>query len=161
MSLGLTDRDAQAIRREATAVNLVTVYSEAKAQLVSEFANAKTQVMGVDGNYFAVRGYEVERGRVFTESEELVKAKVCLIGPTARDKLFGGIDPVGRYVRVGRHPFLIIGTLEPKGQSPFEDQDDRILIPIGTWRSRVVPTLGDRVQLIMASAKSAERTAQA
>jgi putative ABC transport system permease protein len=160
-SLGLTDRDADAIRREATAVTQVTVYSEAKAQLVSEFTNARTNVMGVDGDYFAVRGYDVERGRRFNDSELLVKAKVCLIGATARDKLFGNVDPIGRYVRVGRHPFVIIGTLKPKGQSPFEDQDDRILMPIGSWRSRVVPTLGDRVQLIMASAESAERTQEA
>lgn len=158
---GLTDRDAAAIRREATAISLVTVYSEAKAQLVSEFQNAKTNVMGIDGDYFAVRGYEVDRGRRFNESELLVKAKVCIIGPTARDKLFGNIDPIGRYVRVGRHPFLIIGTLKAKGQSPFEDQDDRLLMPIGSWRSRVVPTLGDRVQLIMASAQSVERTKEA
>jgi putative ABC transport system permease protein len=158
---GLTDRDAAAIRREATAISRVTVYSEAKAQIVSEFQNAKTNVMGIDGDYFVVRGYEVDRGRRFNESELLVKAKVCIIGPTARDKLFGSVDPIGRYVRVGRHPFLIIGTLKAKGQSPFEDQDDRILMPIGSWRSRVIPTLGDRVQLIMASAQSVERTKEA
>jgi putative ABC transport system permease protein len=56
---------------------------------------------------------------------------------------------------------LIVGALRSKGQSPFEDQDDRVLIPIGTWRSRVVPTLGDRVQMVMASAKSSERSAEA
>jgi hypothetical protein len=136
------------------------VYSEAKAQLVSEFANAKTSVMGVDGDYCRAR-LRGDRGRRFNDSELLVKGKVCIIGPTARDKLFGNVDPIGRYVRAGRHPFLIIGTLKAKGQSSFEDQDDRILMPIGSWRSRVVPTLGDRVQLIMASAQSVERTKEA
>ncbi|MBK7581025.1 MAG: ABC transporter permease [Myxococcales bacterium] len=161
MGMGLTERDAEAIRREATAVTAVTVYSEVKAQLVSEFGNGKIGVMGVDHSYFAVRGYEVATGRRFNESEALTKAKVALIAPTAQTKLFGNQDPVGRWVRVGKHPFQIIGTLRSKGQSPFEDQDDRILIPIGTWRSRVVPTLGDRVQLVMASAKSAEHSSEA
>jgi len=161
MGMGLTDRDAEAIRREATAVSAVTVYSEVKAQVVSEYSNGKIGVMGVDSSYFPVRGYEVDQGRRFTDSEAQTKAKVALIGTTAQTKLFGNVDPVGRWVRVGKHPFLVIGTLVPKGQSPFEDQDDRLLIPIGTWRSRVVPTLGDRVQLIMASAKSADRDAEA
>ena len=161
MGMGLTDRDAESIRREATAVAAVTVYSEVKAQVVSELGNAKIGVMGVDGHYFPVRGYEVGTGRSFNDSEEQIKAKVCLIGPTAQEKLFGSVDPVGRWVRVGKHPFQVIGTLKAKGQSPFEDQDDRILIPIGTFRSRVVPTLGDRVQLVMASAKSAERSVEA
>ena len=158
---GLTDRDADAIRREAGSITAVTVYSEANAQVVSEFSNAKIGVMGVDGNYFGVRGYKVDGGRRFTESEEQIKAKVALIAPTAQRKLFGNVDPIGRYVRVGKHPFLIVGTLLSKGQSPFEDQDDRIMIPIGTWRSRVSPTLGDRVQLIMASAKNSESTSEA
>ena len=35
------------------------------------------------------------------------------------------------------------------------------MMPIGTWRARVSPTLGDRVQLIMASAKSSESTSEA
>jgi putative ABC transport system permease protein len=54
-----------------------------------------------------------------------------------------------------------VGTLVPKGQSPFEDQDDRILMPIGSFRARVLPTLGDRVQLVMATSKSVERTDEA
>jgi putative ABC transport system permease protein len=79
---------------------------------------------------------------------------VCLIGETAQQKLFGNLDPIGRYVRVGKYPFRVIGTLEPKGQSQFEDQDDRILIPIGSFRARVAPALGHRVQLLVATAKS-------
>jgi putative ABC transport system permease protein len=161
LGMGLTERDADAIRREATAVTAVTVYSEVRAQVASELGNGKIGVMGVDESYFEVRGYEVAAGRRFNESEAQTKAKVALIAPTAQTKIFGNEDPVGRWVRVGKHPFLIVGTLKSKGQSPFEDQDDRILIPISTWRSRVVPTLGDRVQLVMASAKSAEHSAEA
>jgi putative ABC transport system permease protein len=108
-----------------------------------------------------VRGFSVQRGRMFTESEELIKAKVCLIGPNSAQALFGSADPVGRYVRIGRHAFQIVGMTAPKGQSPFEDQDDRILMPIGSWRSRVSPTLGRRVQLIMATAKSAAEVGHA
>ena len=85
---------------------------------MSEYGNAKIGVMGVDGYYFAVRGYEVDGGRRFTESEEQIKAKVALIGPTAQRKLFGNVDPVGRYVRVGQHPFLIVGTLLTRGSRP-------------------------------------------
>ena len=158
---GLTDRDAEALRRESTAIDKVSVYSDVRTQVVSEFGNDKIQVVGADLDYFPVRGYAVATGRGFTESEQLVKAKVCLIGKTAIDKLFGSVDPVGRYVRIGKYPCRVIGTLVPKGQSPFEDQDDRVIMPIGSFRARVVPTLGDRVQLIMATTKGAERTEEA
>jgi putative ABC transport system permease protein len=84
-----------------------------------------------------------------------------LIGKTATDKLFGSTDPIGRYVRIGKYPYRIVGTLTPKGQSPFEDQDDRVLMPIGGFRARVLPTLGDRVQLVMATTHGVERTDEA
>jgi putative ABC transport system permease protein len=92
----------------------------------------------------------VNAGRGFTDADQQLEAKVCLIGKTATDKLFGSTDPIGRYVRIGKYPYRIVGTLTPKGQSPFEDQDDRVLMPIGGFRARVLPTLGDRVQLVMA-----------
>ncbi|MEZ4226622.1 MAG: ABC transporter permease [Polyangiaceae bacterium] len=158
---GLSDRDAAAMQREATALDKVTVYSDVRAQVVSEYGNAKIQVVGADGNYFDVRNFSVERGRVFTPSEEQVKAKVCLIGQTAVEKLFGNVDPVGRFLRVGKYPFRVVGTLKSKGQSPFEDQDDRIIMPIGSWRARVAATRGDRAQLVMATAKTAEGVPQA
>ncbi len=158
---GLTDRDAQTVRREASAIDGVTVYSDVKAQVVSEYGNGKIDVVGTDGSYFRVRSFQLERGRWFTPSEEQTKAKVVVIGPTAIDKLFGNLDPIGHWIRVGKHPFRVVGTLKTKGQSPFEDQDDRIIMPMGTWRSRVVPTNGDRIQMMMATAKSAERTGEA
>ncbi|MGE0323210.1 MAG: ABC transporter permease [Polyangiaceae bacterium] len=157
-AVGLTDADAVAIRNEATAVELVTVYSDTKVQVISPYGNDQIQVCGVDTNYLGARKFEVLQGRMWNANEEQVKAKVALIGQTAIDKLFPGQDPIGHYIRLGKHPFRIIGTLKPKGQSPFEDQDDRILIPIGSWRARINPTLGNRVQLIMATAKSEAHT---
>src|SRR5688572_3416666 len=110
---GLTDEDAETIRRESTAIEDVATYSEVKPQVVSEFGNEKLGVIGVGGSYFKVRNYEVARGRGWTEQEERFKAKVCLIGQTAADRLFGNVDPIGRFVRIGKHPFQIVGTLKP------------------------------------------------
>lgn len=156
--VGLTDADAAAIRREATAIELVTVYSDIKLQIISPYGNGKVDVVGVDEHYLGARNFEILAGRMWTPNEQLVKAKVVLIGQTAIDKLFAGRDPIGHYIRIGKHPFRIVGTLKSKGQSPFEDQDDRVLMPIGSWRARISPTFGERVQLIMATAKTSAHT---
>jgi 5-oxoprolinase (ATP-hydrolysing) len=56
-------------------------------------------------------------------------------------------------VRIGKYPFKVVGVLKEKGQSPFgDDQDDRIVTPIGTFRSRLLPSGQGRVQLIVAQA---------
>jgi putative ABC transport system permease protein len=152
-SAKLTEADGEAIAREATSVAVVTPFSGTSAQVLAGDRNTATQVMGASIAYFQVRAYTFAKGGVWTESDELLKSKVCVIGDTVRENLFGTGDGMGQYVRIGRHPFKVIGVLTRKGQSPFgEDQDDRILMPIGSLRARVMPSSPGRVEMLMASA---------
>lgn len=159
--MNLTQGDAIAIQAEAPAVSAITVWSTSNLRIHSEFDSHKTGVMGIDDNYFAVRGYSLAKGRDFSPSEVRSKAKVVIIGKTARKELFGDEPALGHFVRIGRHSYRIVGELAEKGRSSFEDQDDRVLMPIGSWRARIVPSRSDRVQLIMASARSSAHTEQA
>ena len=129
-------------------------------QVSSSCENTRTKVVGADVNYFDVRGDTINGGRNWTPSEELTRAKVCLIGTTAAGALFENMDPIGQTLRVGKHPYRVIGTLASKGQSPFgTDQDDRIVMPIGSFRARVAPSPGRRVEMIMASAPPGSESA--
>jgi putative ABC transport system permease protein len=66
-------------------------------------------------------------------------AKICLIGATVAKQLFGSADPLDQQIRIKRVPFTVIGVLETKGQTLYgSDQDDLILMPITTARSRVL-----------------------
>lgn len=159
---GLTVDDAAAIRESVSATAAVTVYASMRLSVQSEYANEQTEVVGADEHYLAVRNYALASGRNLTEEEVRTKDKVVLIGSTVRDKLFGSADPVGRLLRIGRHGYRVVGLLQSKGQSLFGvDQDDRLVIPIGTWFSRVSPGFGKQVQIIIASAKELELVGQA
>jgi putative ABC transport system permease protein len=154
----LTEADGKAILREATSVGKVVGFLQAQAQIVAGDKNVATTVAGSSREYLAVRGFSVAAGSNFTETDERVKAKVCLLGNTVKENLFGSQDAVGQIVRVGRYPFRVVGVLAVKGQTPNgDDQDDRIVIPAGTFRSRVLPTAPGRVHVLMASATN-ERT---
>lgn len=145
--------DAEAIRRQVDALRGITVYSSTKVQVQSSLDTMRVDVVGADQDYVEVRGYNVVSGRDLTLVEVQAKAKVCLIGQTAAERLFPGTDPVGHSVLIGRHRFEIVGRLSPKGQTPFgTDQDDRIIMPIGSWHARVSPARGTRVDMIIASA---------
>jgi putative ABC transport system permease protein len=161
-AMGVSVDDAAAIGQEAGSIDAVTVYSSATRQVVTAYANASTSVVGADRNYLSVRGYSLTAGRNFTESEETHGARVALIGATAQQKLFGSDDPVGQTLRIGKHPYRVVGLLSPKGASPFgDDQDDRIVMPVSSWRSRISPETGRRVHMIMGSAKTAAHAEQA
>ncbi len=85
-------------------------------------------------------------------------AKVCILGQTVVENLFGaGADPVGLSIRIKNLPFLIIGTLEDKGESGMgQDQDDLILAPYTTVQRRLAAI--DYINGIYASAVTEEKS---
>jgi putative ABC transport system permease protein len=129
----------------------------ASVQALYEGQNATTSVIGSRLSYFDVRNLGVEKGEKWTVESEAVNEKVCLIGQTTRRELFGSADPIGRSLRVGRYTYKILGILEEKGNSPFgEDQDEIILMPITTLRTHVVQARPIDVHGLMLSATSPE-----
>jgi putative ABC transport system permease protein len=154
----LSVRDAEAIRREVPGLQAVTVLASTTAEVQSAFDQARIDVIGGSKDYVKVRGYEIVTGRDLSAVDLETKAKVCLIGATAAARLFGPNDSVGQSLRIGKHRFEVVGLLSVKGQSPFgSDQDDALVMPIGSWLARIAPGRGDRVDWIIASAFSVER----
>jgi len=158
----MTEADGQAIVREATSVAAVVPMVSAPAQIVYGDRNTNTAVIGTSRDYLKVRGYAMDSGEMWTETDERVKSKVCVIGATTALSLFGNQDPVGRVVRIGKHPFRVVGALERKGQSlGGEDPDDRVLMPASSFRARVLHLPPGRVWLLMASATDASTMGRA
>jgi putative ABC transport system permease protein len=80
---------------------------------------------------------------------------VCVIGQTVATNLFGTADPVGQTLRIGRSPYTVVGVLGGRGTSMFgDDQDDRVMMPIGSFRARVMHTSPGRVDQLIIGATS-------
>jgi len=125
----------------------------ASAQIVFGDRNWNSAVIGTTRDYLLVRSYEIDRGSMWTETDERIKTKVCVLGATTATNLFGTLDPVGQIVRIGKYPFRVVGTLGAKGQSlGGEDPDDRVLMPASSFRARILHLPPKRVWLLMASA---------
>jgi putative ABC transport system permease protein len=158
----LTEADGRAIKREAVSVAHVAPWLSTQGQVVYADRNAATLLVGTTTDYFPIRRYAVAKGEMWTESDETLKTKVCVLGATVAEKLFGLEDPVGRTIRIGYSPYRVIGVLEAKGNSPFgEDQDDRLLMPVGSYRARVMRTAPGRVDMLLASSTDEKTTARA
>jgi putative ABC transport system permease protein len=99
-----------------------------------EYQGSRTQtitVFGADDHYMDIQGGTLLRGRFFTRGE-LSGDEVLVIETEVADRLFGDLDPIGRYVRVGPTSLRVIGVyqkpdniFEPPGQEiggvlPFE-----------------------------------------
>jgi putative ABC transport system permease protein len=158
----LTEEDGKAILREAVSVTAVAPALRSRAQIVAGDKNWSAQVIGSNRSFFTVRSWKVKRGEQWDEHDENTKAKVCVLGTTVATKLFGTEDPIGKSIRIGRHSYRIVGILESKGEAPFGgDQDNMVLMPIGTMRGRVMKTAPGFAGVLLISATSAETTDRA
>jgi len=136
----LSEDDALAIEREVPGVSAAPAL-RGLAQLVWGNQNWSSVLLGVTPEYLAVRQWELAAGRAFEPADLAGAAKVCLLGQTVVRQLFGQADPVGQTIRVRRVPCTVIGVLEQKGQSLMgTDQDDVVLLPLSTARTRVLGT---------------------
>ena len=159
----LTLGDAVAIQKECPSVLYVAPVHSGVAQVVYGNQNWSTGITGTTMDMLYVRDWPLSDGRLFTEEEVRRAAKVCLLGQTVVDNLFGGINPVGQIIRIKKIPFTVIGILEAKGQDPGgHDQDDTIYVPVTTAQKQLFGTqFPGMIRTIMVKAKSTEDLAAA
>jgi putative ABC transport system permease protein len=154
----LTQDDAEAIARECPAVSDVAPMYNGTAQVVFGNQNWSTAIYGTTPGILPVRDWSLSSGRAFTEQDVRNATKLCLLGQTVVDSLFGNTDPVGQIVRIKKVPFTVIGVLAKKGQTDRgQDQDDTIFVPLTTAQKKLfgVPFVG-MVRTISVKAKGAD-----
>ncbi|MDP2968413.1 MAG: ABC transporter permease, partial [Deltaproteobacteria bacterium] len=134
----LTVDDAKAIGTEVPGVRLVAPNISGIAQVVYGNQNWSTVIYGTTPDFLEIREWTLMSGRSFTQQDVDGAIKVCLLGKTVAENLFGGMDPIGQVVRIKKVPFTVIGALAPKGQSTWgQDQDDIIFAPLTTAQKRL------------------------
>jgi len=134
----LTEEDALAIGLEIPEVQVAAPTSRATGQVVWGNSNWGTTVMGVNNDYLEARDWPLRSGRPFDAAELAGSAKVVWLGATVARELFGDQDPVEQTVRLRGIPMTVVGVLSPKGQNSMgQDQDDVVMLPLGTLRNRV------------------------
>jgi putative ABC transport system permease protein len=134
----LTVDDAKAIQTEISAVKYTAPSINGVAQIVFGNQNWSTGVIGTTPEVLEIRGWSLLSGRAFTQQDVDGATKVCLLGRTVVENLFGGIDPIGQIVRIKKVPFTVVGVLSPKGQTTWgQDQDDTVMVPLTTAQKKL------------------------
>jgi putative ABC transport system permease protein len=150
--------DTEAILKECPAVSDVAPVLNGVAQIVYGHQNWSTGVVGTTPGMLNVRDWPLAAGRSFTQQDVKSATKVCLLGQTVVENLFGDMDPIGHIIRIKKIPFTVVGVLSSKGQSPQgQDQDDTIYVPVTTAQKKLFgTTFPGMVRIIMVKGKSAE-----
>jgi putative ABC transport system permease protein len=134
----LTPADGMAIAK-LPHVSAVSPTVTLRTQIVSNGNNWQTTVSGVAPSYTFIRSWPMATGTFISQTDTDSAAKVAVLGQTVIANLFpNGQDPLGQTVLIKNVPYVVIGTLSPKGQSGVgQDQDDTIVIPYSSMLERI------------------------
>jgi len=160
----LTMQDSNAIGEVFAAphVDLVAPVIQGSGVIKFSGESKSTQIFGVTPNFQAVRNYELMEGEFITEENVNGRASVALIGVDVAEQLLGQSENlVGKTVTIEGQPFRIIGVLAPKGGGQFGSQDNVVLVPITTARSRLMAREQGKVDIIYIKAISADSVPEA
>ncbi len=160
-SIRLKEDDAKAIVQECPSVLYATPVGRFSGQAVSSEGNWSTSVQAVYPDYFFIREWTLQSGDYFTDADVRNAAKVCVLGKTVADVLFGeGADPVGQTIRFRSLPLKVVGLLQAKGPNAMgHDQDDILVMPFTTLQRRILGQNWTAYITVSAVSKAAVPTA--
>ncbi len=156
----LTAADVTAIKRQVGSLKAVAPVSSKSVTAIFGNTNWSTSVTGTDNDYFTVKDWPLQEGRLLTENEIRSGKAVGIIGQTVRKELFGEQNPIGQRIRLQKVSFQIVGLLAAKGTTGMgSDQDDAVIVPIRTFQRRIAGN--QDIRMLQISAASAELIPQA
>jgi putative ABC transport system permease protein len=146
-SPGLSLRDADALRYSLPKGTIVSAKKEVKPyQIASAFGRADSRVLAVTTAYPSTAGLSVVEGSAFLPVDETFRQQVCVLGTTARRKLFGLNPAIGEQIKINQEWFTVIGILADQqlGSKEFEgikleNPNNDILIPLQTYLAKFEP----------------------
>lgn len=135
----LTPADFSAILNQVDSIRLASpLFSSAFLAKAGDLAKNGITVVGCEPDYFAIRGWELSGGDIFSRADDRRLVRVAVLGSTVARDLFGGQPAVGQAILINRVPFRIVGVLAAQGQTlDIANVDDEVFIPLATAMHRL------------------------
>jgi putative ABC transport system permease protein len=120
--------DAEALRR-VPQVLLTNAGVVGNAEVSAQGRARRVTVFGSGPDFLAAFKMELALGQ-WLPHEELSQARAfAVLGPTVRQELFGGANPLGSRIEIGGYRYRVIGVIKSKGNVLGWDFDDCVYIP--------------------------------
>ena len=130
---GIDLREARALEARLRGRALVNPSLDARADVKygSETMEAVT-IIGTTEKQTQMSSAQPQNGRFLMPFDLTYKKNVCVIGSDIQEKLFKGVDPIHRTLKLGRNDFQVIGVMEKQGGSFLggPNFDRQVYIPI-------------------------------
>jgi putative ABC transport system permease protein len=132
----ITYDDAMAIAERCPAVAGVSPQNYAPEPVDIKWGRneaKRIRLFGTTVDYPAVNSHAVDKGRFFTEMEDLYGASLCILASDPAKALFPGTDPLGKEVQIKNRRFTVIGVMEEKEGLLGDNPNNFVIVPYGTF----------------------------
>ncbi|WP_455202263.1 ABC transporter permease [Kaarinaea lacus] len=130
----LTNDDAKALQR-ISGVNKIAPIVIGSATVSWQGIERESPVLGSSHSLLAIRHWQLSSGQFLPDADYDRATPVCVIGATIKKELFGAVNPVGKWVRIGDRRFRVIGILASEGRSIGLDVQDLVITPVASAQS--------------------------
>ncbi|UCG62747.1 MAG: ABC transporter permease [Candidatus Zixiibacteriota bacterium] len=91
-------------------------------------------VVGATYHHVEIYDLEVDQGRFHSYEDDLYRRRVAFIGAGVYEKLYEGLDPLGKDIWVGNQKYTVIGVAKKKGSVFGASQDEFVYVPFDSFR---------------------------
>ncbi|RLG10082.1 hypothetical protein DRN73_08795 [Candidatus Pacearchaeota archaeon] len=91
-----------------------------------------SKVVGVVPGAIKIHGFDLDKGRDILNTDLIYRRRVCVIGSSVARTLFKDENPLGKFIKLGKYRFEIVGVLASQGKVLGQDVDNVMFIPLNT-----------------------------
>lgn len=114
LSLGLNFMDIESIQRIVPGIEMISPEIVLDTEVTRQGFRRTAKLVGVDNTFFDISGFDLDEGEFFNKEQRKKGVPVCIIGKAIKSKFFSREEPIGKYIKVGRHWLKVIGVLEER-----------------------------------------------
>ena len=131
----ITTKEAEYIRQFSPLVSAVVARAESRGKVAyNRTMLEQTEVIGVTRDYLYFSNFDVERGRMISQTEIDRYTPVVILGADVATRLFRGADPLDKTIRITGRQFRVVGVSEQRGSMGGMSQDEYVVIPLGNYQ---------------------------
>jgi len=98
----------------------------------------RASLYGDAGNIFRIMSFDLDKGRFYNALEREKGLPVAVVGWDVADALFGGENPLGKYIQIGGKKIKVIGVFRKEGgMVTINPANNTVYVPYLTLRKLV------------------------
>jgi len=131
-SIRLTHDDIDRLVANVPSITRITPESFYNGPVSYEGRSYNWEVHGANPNIQEVQNLQAATGHFFDNEDMQLRARVCVLGSEAKDKLFSGRFALGEKIRINGVPYEVVGVLKPRPQEGDNNINRVVYIPFPT-----------------------------